>query len=279
MSALSANEIILLDTNASSKSKLDAIRDAYRVIYDHITSQKPETFEQWLKTEKARDLNHYYFCAYRATFENANHFPNVCDNEECNHLFLTENINIFDMVEFEDDKVKELFYEILNNGYGLDPNPVIETRVIPIGDSIAVGLKEPTLYSAAYEYQALPDSFIRMHGEMLLILSYIDQFYIIDDGEYRPLYIKEYPNNIAKTIKYKIAACSKIINNLSSDEYGKLISYIKSIRNKENAIKYHFPDVTCPKCGTVVEHDKDENGLSLLFKRHQLVTTLNTWEK
>ena len=279
MSALSADEIILLDINASSKSKINAIRDAYGVIYDHITSEKPGTFEEWVKTEYAEDLNDYYMCAYRATFENANHFPNVCDNDECNHVFLSENIDIMDMVEFKNDEAKERFNDILNHGNGLDVKPYIETRIIPISDDIAVGLKQPTIYSAVYEYQALPENFVKSKQEMLLIISYIDSFYMIEDGEYRPINVKVYPNNIAKTVRYKIALFSQIIKNLTSDEYGKLITYITAITDKEKALSYHFPDATCPKCGTVVEHDARENGLALLFKRHQLVTTINTWEK
>lgn len=279
VSALSADEIILLDINASSKSKLSAIRDAYMVIYNHITSPKPETFEEWIKTEYSSDLNDYYMALYRATFENANHFPNVCNNDTCNHVFLSENIDIFDMVEFKNDKAKERFYDILDNGDYLEKNPLLETRIIPISEDIAVELKIPTIYSSIYEFQALPDDFKDSKQEMLAIISYIESFYYIEDGEYRPFYMKNYPSNIAKTIKYKIALFSQIIKNLKSDEYGKLISYVTNIGDIEKSLSYHYPDTKCPKCGTVVEHDDNEHGLALLFKRHQLVTILNTWEK
>ena len=277
VSALTGNEIITLDISQSSKSRLQAIRDSYMIIYNHITSEKPKTFEEWIKTEYVEDVNSYYMALYRATFENANHIANMCG--ECLHAFLTENIPIMDMVKFRDEEAEQRFNDIMEFGNGLDVKPYIETRVVPISDIIAVGLKEPTIYSTIYENQALPEKFRNANADVLNMISYIDAFYIIDGDELRPIAVKHYPNNAAKTTKYKIAAFSQVIKSLTSDEYNKLYTYITQITSNERSIYYQLPELTCPKCGKKLDVDTDENGLSLLFKRHQLVPIVSSWAK
>lgn len=272
MSSLNANDIIALDISSSSKNKTQALFDAFRVLYDHITSEKPKSFEQWLKTELFEDINHYYMAAYRASFEHANHIPNFC--ESCNHLFLTEDIKIMDMVEYRTDEAKKRFNDILEFGDTLSTDPLYETKIVPIGADIAVGLKQTTIYSYIFEQVLMEDKVSDSKKSLLSLVAYIDNFYFISNNEYHPINLKEYPNNPQKTAKYKVAAVSKILDTLSSDEYSKLITYVENIREKEVSVTYSYPGIPCPRCGEEVK-TRYNSALNLLFRRHQLVNSVN----
>ena len=81
------------------ENNVTSLTRRYRMIYEHIVSPKPETFEKWVKSTPAADLDHYYFAIFIASYKGANYLPADCVNTQCTEgSFISEDINIMDKV-------------------------------------------------------------------------------------------------------------------------------------------------------------------------------------
>ena len=102
-----------------------------------------------------------------------------------------------------------------------------------------------------------------------MVMVYIDGMYLMKDGKWSPLNVKTDPNSEAKTIKYKIATYTKVINALPSDGYQKIANVINNINLKSDNVTYQIPEMTCPKCKTTIPA-VEMSAQRLVFMRHQL---------
>ena len=112
MKEFSGAELEKLREYSENNRSIDSLNRRYHMIYDHITSPKPATFEQWLKTTPYEDVDNYFFCIYIASFKGANYLPADCINPNCKETFLSDNIPIMDMVKFESKKGQADFAEL-----------------------------------------------------------------------------------------------------------------------------------------------------------------------
>lgn len=258
----------------NSRNRFNNLRGIYKTLYDHIVEPDKPGFEAWLKVTSFMDIPHIYMGAYKASFNNANYIPYTCTNEKCNNVFLSEDIDIMDMVKFKDDASKKKFNTILNNG-SIPESKVYETRIIPISNKIAIGFREPSIYNTIFENAILDQKFIDKYQELLSIMIYIDNIYLIKDKKLTPVALKVDTNNLAKTIKYRISVYAKIISSLASDNYSKISKIIAGINEYGDEITYQLPEVTCPECSHTIQAEESDV-VQMLFNRHQLALIANS---
>lgn len=278
MREFTGSELEKLREFITNNNSLDSSSKAYRMIYDHIESAKPASFETWLKTTPYDDINHLFFAIYISSFKESNYMPFDCNNDKCNESWISEDIPIMDMVNFEskDDKKKfETIYREEDESSASSTGLYV-SEIVPINNKIAISFKEPSIYNSI-ELLRVDSSFIDKYSDIVSYLPYIDALYFIDaeNKNLIPVGYKVYENNNNKSIKSKILQFSKVLGTLTIDEFAILRSYVAAINDRGNGITYKLPEHTCPKCGTVIP-EATVSASDLLFTRYQLGALVST---
>lgn len=245
------------------------LKNRYKMIYDHITSPKPDDFEMWLKTISFQDDDHLYFTIYGASFGGSNFIPYDCP--QCKNTFLSDNIPLENMYKFKDDKAKDKFMKLKNTQDDGSKPGLYTTEVVQLSDKFAIGFRDPSLWNVIFEPSLLDEKFLQKYSDIVTIIGYIDNIYLIGDGTLQPIGYKIDKNNAAKTIKARIFTYSKILSSLSSDQYYTIMAYLTQINTIGEGITFIQPEVTCPKCGTVIP-EREMRASDILFSRSQLAT-------
>lgn len=276
MSEFTGQELEQL-TDYAGTDRFQTMRNRYKLFYDHIISPKPDTLEQWLKTISFADIDHLFFAVYGANFAGSNFIPYDCPG--CKTTFLSENIPLEDMYKFENEESEKKFKEIRESQKSTMTGLYV-SEVTQISDKIAIGFRDPSIYTMIFEPIRLDEKFLNKYRDPIAIISYIDNIYYInaENQTLSPINYKVDVNNMAKTVKAKIITYAKILKNLSPDQYYIILSYIGSISQKTTNIKYVKPEVICPKCGTTIP-EEDVRAEDLVFTRARLasltLTSLN----
>ena len=270
-------ELEELRSNSENTQSLMQLTRRYRMIYDHIVSGKPTTFEAWTKVTPFADSDHYFFGAYIASFKGTNFMPMTCRNKDCGKMSLSKDIPVLDMVKFDDDEAKARFLELYKSTRET-PRNLYATEVIPLSHKVAISFKEASIYSL-FEIASLDDNFKAKHSSIIDYVPYIDSMYQIDmaNNSLIPVGYKVYPDNAVKTTKSKITMFSKVLNTLNIDEFGPVKAYVSDlITRRDNAgFKYILPEMSCPHCGTKID-ELNTSAEELLFTRYQLGALMNT---
>ena len=274
-SALTGPEIVMMATaDEGQNSPYISNQQQLRVLYNHDENPyKPSSFEAWCKTFPYSDIDEMFMAAYVATFNKANYLPYTCENEKCMNMELKDQPDIRGkMVKFKNDKVKEKFESIINTPYSPEISTEYETVIVPINDTIAIGFKLPSIYNMLIELRSVSPKFLEKYAAIVTVIAYIDVIYMIDKDteEFSPIDYKQYPGDVAKTFKSKIATYARILNTFNTNEFNVLIAYTNSIGGKENDITYMIPEEKCSKCNHVIE-ERQTTGKDLVFTQQRLV--------
>lgn len=254
------------------------ITKRYRIIYDHIDSPKPASFEAWLKSTPFADEDHYFFAIYIASFKGANYLPRDCsDQTNCKETWLTEDVDIMDMVNFESEEAKEKFTNLYREeDSSLTKAGLYVSEIVPLSNTVAVAFREPSIYTRI-ELSSLDNEFREKYQAIMEYIPYIDSLYYInqEEGTLTPVGYKAYADNNVKTTKSRIQQFAKVLSTLSVDEFGVIRPYVNSVATRSSGISYKYPECTCPKCGSVVD-EVVTSAEELLFTRYQLGALVNT---
>ena len=279
MREMTGTEIETLLSNNTGRNKLNGIRDQYQLLYDHVIDPyKPKDVDSWVKLISVTDVDHLYAAVYRATFEGKNFIPYDCpDTNKCKNSFLSDNVPFMDMVKFKDNNARQHFDQIMNSTptakYG-----TYDTTVYPVSDVYALGFKEPSIYDVVFVSAYLDDEFINKYQDIMTIAPYIDGMYYINSEkkELQEIYVKKYPNDVVKSTKAKVITLSKIVKDLTSDQYNLIAMYANdTIKDKSDEISFVIPETHCPKCGAKIE-EQTFSASQLLFLRHRLAALANS---
>ena len=259
-------------------NSVSSLTKRYRMIYDHIDSPKPASFETWLKTTPFSDEDNYFFAIYIASFKGANYLPRDCsDQNECKETWLTEDIDIMDMVKFETEEAKKKFTKIYQeeDSSTTKAGLYISERVA-LSENIAIAFREPSIYTRI-ELSSLDQEFREKYQAIMEYIPYIDSIYFInqEEGTLTPVGYKSFADNNVKTTKSKIQQFAKVLSTLSIDEFGTIRPYVNSVASRTSGMQYRYPECTCPKCGKLVE-EATASAEELLFTRYQLGALVNT---
>lgn len=270
MRKFTGTEIVRLSDN-KGRTRLNRALDTWKLIYDHIVDPyKPSTLEEWARVTSFLDIDHIYMAIYRANFDGSNYIPYNCTDTNCKEVFLSDNFDIIDMCKFKSDEDKNMFNSIL--GSECTPaHSLYTTEIVPVSDDYAFAFREPSIYNIIFESAMLDEEFVNKFDELVSICTYIDAIYKIDhvNKELQPVRTNVYPNNMKKTLKSRIINYSKYISNLDSDQYNTIVAYINKINESGDKLTYKLPEVTCPKCKTVI-NETETTAQDLVFTRHQL---------
>ena len=247
------------------------IRGALKIIYDHIVSPKPDSFEAWLKGVAYADYDNLFMAAYIASFAEANYLPIDCTNESCGKAYLTDNIDIMSMVKFNSKETEEKFWDLYNSDV-VNGDSLYVTKVTPISDKFAVAFKEPSLYDTMIESGYFNDEFNNKYANTIAYLPYIDEIYYIDEVNKAlvPIDYKRYDNNISRTARSKVMRYNKVFNTLNADQNSIITAHVNAINERVNWFTYQIPETTCPECGFVNPANDGQTASSLLFLRNRL---------
>ena len=270
-------ELEELRANSENTQSLMQLTRRYRMIYDHIVSAKPATFEAWTKVTPLADSDHYFFGAYIASFKGSNFMPMTCRNRECGKMSLSKDIPVLEMVKFDDDEAKAKFLELYKSTRE-NPKSLYVTEVIPLSNTLAISFKEASIYSL-FENASLDENFKARHSSIIDYVPYIDSMYMIDaaNGQLVPIGYKVYSDNAVKTTKSKITMFAKALNTLTIDEFGPIKAYVSDLitRRDNSGFKYIVPEMACPHCGTKID-EYNASAEELLFTRYQLGALMTT---
>lgn len=268
----------LQEYTTESGRSLTALSSRYRMIYDHILSAKPDSFEAWLKVTPLADIDNYFFAIYIASYKGANYLPKDCKDPKCKETYLTENIDIMSMVKFKSDEIKNKFMQIYQDETVVaNRKGIYISEVVPVSEDLAISFRSASIYSL-FEYSSLDDKFRDKYADIIGYIPYIDTIYTIDQVNRTliPVGYKTFPENATKTVKSKIKKFADCLRTLTSDEFSLIKSYANEIRKKEDSgLSYVFPATTCPKCG------KEDDEIAIraeeaVFTRYQLGALVNT---
>jgi hypothetical protein len=269
----------LREFTQESGNSISSLTKRYRIIYDHIDSPKPASFEQWLKSTPLSDEDNYFFAIYIASFKGANYIPRDCtDQTECKETWLTEDINIMDMVKFESEEAKQKFTKIYQaENSNTTKAGLYVTEIIPLNNNVAVAFREPSIYTRM-ELSSLDQEFRSKYQAVIdYYIPFIDSIYFINqsEGTLTPVGYKLFTDNNIKTTKSKIQQFAKVLNTLSVDEFSTMRAYITAVMSRSTGLSYIVPECTCPKCGKIVP-EIATTAEEMLFTRYQLGALVNT---
>lgn len=270
MREFSGAELERLRQYAEDSTSMDSLNRRFNMIYDHIMSPKPASFEQWLKATPYDDIDHYMFAVYVSSFSGANFLPADCPNDKCKETFITDNIPIMDMVKFDNKEAKKKFLNIYNSEPSLTGKGIYCTEVVPISNNIAISFRQPSVYNI-FELASISAQVRNKFASIIDYVPYIDTIYLIDEENKSlvPITYKAYPENAQKTIKSKLQKYSNIMNTFTVDQFSVLKAYAGELSKRTVDFKYIFPKLTCPKCGATTE-EEDTTAEQLVFTRYQL---------
>ena len=262
--------IMNIDDFQKSLSAADAI---CRVIYNAIKNDNKPSYQTWLNvtpwSEALAILNGLYY----PTYKDANFFPMSCTNTGCNNAFLTDDINIQEMFDFDTEDDRKMFYDTLRT-HDLDISTGIKTNLYPITENLVAEISNPSIFSVYFEPHIIGEKATRKYSNDLNVLQIVKAFYSYSpkDGELHQIIYKEEAGNTAKTTRYKYNTHFQVISSLSPDKRNYLKAIVKDAVKSNETVKFKIPEQTCPKCGTVIPAST-RSGIELLLEHHQLTLT------
>ena len=276
MKEFSGAEIEKLREYSENGRSIDSLNRRYNMIYEHIVSPKPATFEQWLKSTPFEDVDHYFFSIYMASFKGANYLPMDCPNKDCGETFITDDINIMDMVKFDTKEAKAKFTELYQSETTPAGKGVYCTEIVPISDKVAIGFRQPSIYNI-FEIASLDDKTRSNYSTFLEYIPFIDEIYMIDtvNAAVAPIGYTTYADNAQKNTRSKILKYDQVFSSLSVDEFGIIKAYVRAIGEKTTGLRYVYPAVECPKCHKET-NEIAASGEELVFTRYQLGALVTT---
>ena len=245
----------------------------YGTLFRHYVSpNKPATLEEWLKTISFSDQDNLIFGYYKATFGQSNLITYACD--KCKEVKI-KNVPIEDCIKYNNDETKEEVENILKFG---DPTykPTIKSKLVQVSDTLAVSIKNPSIYNIVFEFGVLDADFTSKFADVLGTVGFIEDMYEIDVYNHQliPIKVKEDPKNLTKSVKRRIRSKVEILKGLTPDQYNILLSEIAEQSKNSSRISYRQPEYTCEKCGNKIE-EVEMTAQNLLFTRHQLALIKN----
>lgn len=271
ISELSGPDIEKFNPNRQDRNNINLLKERYSILYNHLEDPNKPPFEAWLKTIAFSDNQDLFFAGYKATFERTNIVPFGC--KKCDNLFM-KTLPIEDLIEYPNDEVKEKVKKIISHDTSV--NCEYTSKLIQASEDYVFAIKVPTVYSVVIETSVLDQEFRDKFNDMLALISYIDDIYVIDKNknELCPVNYGHIATDFEKSVKRKVATYSKILQTLTSDQLQYLGIEMKNLQPDEDTIKYISPETTCPKCGAKIAKEY-RDAQSLLFTRHQLAVYSN----
>jgi hypothetical protein len=182
-----------------------------------------------------------------------------------------------ELVKFEKPEDKKKFEQIYHSeATAATGKGIYVTQVVPVTDKFAVAFKEPSIYNII-EDRLIDANTRNKYSSFIDYMPYIDTVYAIDYKTHGliPITYKRFADNAAKDIKSKINKYSAVFSTFNSDTFGIIKAYARAISERNDGISYNYPELTCPKCGSVIKSEP-VSAEALVFTRYQLGSLTST---
>lgn len=267
----SGPELDALRKTINNSNGVNGVIASLRFVYNHNIDANKKSFEAWCKSIRTEDIESLYFGMYKACYGDSNFVARAdVGDKGCTKTSLIET-PINNMLKFKDDESKKIYDDLMNQDT-TNPGSKVKSQTMVISDDFVVSYSDPTLYSTFIQYASLKPEITKKYSDYLNTMAYIDGFYRIDYTYHQliPIAIKEYPNNINKTVMSKLKTYIDILKTLSNDQYNIMVGKLDNVIG-ETKISYIYPETICPECGNTISEEAIESVLNLLFTRAQLI--------
>lgn len=276
----SGPELEALRKTLDNSNALNGVIASLKFVYMHVIDANKPKFEDWCKSIRTEDVECLYFGMYKACYGDSNLLArydapkNDNDNKACKKTSLIET-PIEDMIKYKDDEAKELFDRIMIEDSTTHERK-IRSNLLVVSDDLALTYRDPSLYSTFIQYATLPSKVTERYADLLNSMAYVDGFFKIDrvNGSLIPITIKEYPNNLTKTVINKLKTYNDLLKTLNNDQYNVMMGKLENLIG-ETKISFIYPKAICPECGNDIDESPVESALQLLFTRAQLAQIKN----
>lgn len=269
-------ELDSLRKTINNSNGVNGVIASLRFVYNHIVDANKKPFEAWAKSIRTEDIESLYFGMYKACYADANLVARAdVKDKGCKKTSLIDT-NIMDMVKYKDSDVKNKFDNLMQMDT-TDPGTKIKSNMMVISDDLAISYSDPTLYSTFIQYAALKPEITEKYSDYLNTMAYIDGFFRIDQvtKQFIPISVKEYPNNLNKTVLTKLKIYIDLLKTLTNDQYNIMKGKLENLIDVSD-ITYIYPKTVCPECGNEIPEEDIDSILNLLFTRAQLVQVRNS---
>lgn len=267
----SGPELDALRKTINNSNGVNGVIASLRFVYNHNIDANKKSFEAWCKSIRTEDIESLYFGMYKACYGDTNLLARSDSGDKgCKKTSLIDT-PIKDMIKFKDDETHKLFDDLMNQDT-TNPGSKVKSQTMVISDDFVVSYTDPTLYSTFIQYASLKPEITEKYSEHLNTMAYIDGFFRIDyaNNQLIPIAIKEYPNNINKTVMSKLKTYVDILKTLTNDQYNVMTAKLDNVIG-DASVTYVYPEATCPECGNTISEEAVDSMLSLFFTRAQLV--------
>ena len=274
----SGPELDALRKTINNSNPINGVIASLRFVYNHVIDANKKTFEAWCKSIRTEDIESLYFGVYKACYGDTNLVARTDGRDDdkksksngCKKSSLID-IPIRNMIKFKDEDAEKLYDDLMNQDSTTHDNKV-KSQTMVISDDFVVSYTDPTLYSTFIQYASLKPEITNKYSDYLNTMAYIDGFFRIDyrNNQLIPIAIKEYPNNINKTVMSKLKTYIDILKTLTNDQYNVMVAKLENIVG-DTKISYIYPEVPCPECGNTIPEERVDSMLQLLFLRAQWV--------
>lgn len=265
--AFTATELNVLQSYVENRSRS---RDVFKTIWDHIISNKGDSFDTWAKCTSYFDVDHLWFAIYGACFNGANYLPYTCP--KCNEVTVANDIPLETMCKSDKPGAKEEIEKLRHIADDPDFGNVFAGYRVQVSDQFVFEFKEPSIYDTVIVPTMFDAEFSRKYSDIIGVCAYISNIYCIDmEGDspvLRPIAVKEFINNETKTQKAKVIQYAKIIRTLESDQYSVIMGHVNAM-NESDSVYYCLPAVSCDHCKQEIEEERSA-AADLVFMRHRL---------
>lgn len=267
----SGPELDALRKTINNSNGVNGVIASLRFVYNHNVDPNKKSFEAWCKSIRTEDIESLYFGMYKACYGDTNLIARAhADDKACNKTSLIDT-PIASMLKLKDDEAQKLYDDLMMQDT-TNPGSKVKSQTMVISDDFVISYTDPTLYSTFIQYASLKPEITQKYADQLNTMAYIDGFFRIDydNSQLIPIAIKEYPNNINKTVMSKLKTYVDILKTLNSDQYNVMVAKLDNVIG-DPKISYIYPETKCPECDGTIAEEPIDSMLSLLFTRAQLV--------
>lgn len=243
-------------------SELEKVISILKNFFDHISNKDNLSFNDWLKTINAFDLEDIYAAIYRATIYNEDTVLVSCDGCKSDSLVVMDDDfeNLYMKFKSEEDKKK--YIELYNSNLTTSDK---NSKIIAINDKFAVEISLPSIYDDAIIKSYIEKNYPKIkqnYSEALDYSLYIDNIYIINSENQTLTPIDMISSKIKNNnsveddvnkCRLRVQNINKLLSNIDVDDVNILDNAIKQLETYTKSYEYITPDTVCPKCGNIIE--------------------------
>lgn len=259
--------------NDNNSSEIERLLSILKEFYNHLRHTGINSFNKWLSTITANDLEDIYAAIFKATIYNQDTVLVSCDSCESNSLVVMDKPFEDLYMKFNSTEDKEKYMDYYNNGDDFTCFNEGRSYIAQISNEIAIEVSQVSLYDTLIVNKALVKNYPEItenFKEALEYALYIKNIYKIEDGKL--IRIDMYSSKIkhnntveddVNKLRLKVKHINSLLKKIGVKEVNNIEKAIVKVEKEEKFYSYITPKTICPKCEHEIAEVKDI-GLQML---------------